>query len=622
MLYEKAKWIWPNAAPQPNEYAYFEEGFDFSGGQAVLKLAADTDYIAWVNGQRVGFGQYAGYPFEKYFDELDITPWCVAGANTLAITVRYEGCKSLTHIDDGAGLIFTVEIDDVPVCFSGAHTKCGYDNRYVQHDLRRITSQLGRASDMRAGSCEITGTAVTLERTRNIRKRPVEKTEILEPVEAVLIDPEKRIYDLGRETAGYLYLKVNSPKAAKFSVAYGEHLADGQVRHEIGHRKFWLEFHTAPGENEFCQLFIRLAGRYLQILDGEDVTVEAIGLLPTRYPLTEKDTHLEGLDKQIYDTCVRTLRLCMNTHYEDCPWREQALYVLDSRNQMLCGYYAFEETVFARESLILMAKGLRKEGLLELTYPAVDTPAIPFFSVMYPVAVYEYVQHTGDRSILEHTMGTMQTIMQTIAAQIADNGLIREFDSPFWNFYEWTEGSDGAGTLRNDAPRPEKYHLIMNCAYLYSGKRFAELCEMAGVTFKLNEAAMKKAIEDTFFNEQTGLFCLSTLDPDMSSQLGNAMALLVGLGDGRTAEAIKNDGNLVPATLSMLGYVYDALLEQDPANREFILADIRRNYSHMLSCGATSFWETIEGVEYGSGAGSLCHGWSAMPIYYYNILNV
>ena len=36
----------------------------------------------------------------------------------------------------------------------------------------------------------------------------------------------------------------------------------------------------------------------------------------------------------------------MHEHYEDTPWREQAFYVADSRNQALCGYYAFGEYRF------------------------------------------------------------------------------------------------------------------------------------------------------------------------------------------------------------------------------------------------------------------------------------
>lgn len=37
----------------------------------------------------------------------------------------------------------------------------------------------------------------------------------------------------------------------------------------------------------------------------------------------------------------------------------------------------------------------------------------------------------------------------------------------------------------------------------------------------------------------------------------------------------------------------------------------------MLFDGATSFWETLIGSEDFNGAGSLCHGWSAIPVYLY-----
>ena len=60
----------------------------------------------------------------------------------------------------------------------------------------------------------------------------------------------------------------------------------------------------------------------------------------------------------------------MHEHYEDCPWREQALYAMDSRNQMLCGYYVFQNKEFAASSLRLLALGQREDGLLELCAPA------------------------------------------------------------------------------------------------------------------------------------------------------------------------------------------------------------------------------------------------------------
>ena len=76
-------------------------------------------------------------------------------------------------------------------------------------------------------------------------------------------------------------------------------------------------------------------------------------------------------------------------------------------------------------------------------------------------------------------------------------------------------------------------------------------------------------------------------------------------------------------TLSMNIFRFDALLS---VNKEkysgFILQEIDRIYGKMLQEGATSFWETEKGAEDFDGAGSLCHGWSAIPIYYYHILKI
>ena len=41
----------------------------------------------------------------------------------------------------------------------------------------------------------------------------------------------------------------------------------------------------------------------------------------------------------------------------------------------------------------------------------------------------------------------------------------------------------------------------------------------------------------------------------------------------------------------------------------------------MLDHGATTVWEDDEGAAAFDNAGSLCHGWSAIPIYYFHLLN-
>ena len=622
MFDKNAKWIWINDNPKHNEYAVFEQKFDFCGKNAVFTICAEMDYVLYVNGKLAGFGQFAGYPQHKYYDELDITDLCEEGENTFTLTVRYEGVNSHTHITDGAGVIFSLCVDGNTVTYSHEGTMGGYDNRYVQNVTRKITGQIGYACDMRVGDyiCDIA--CAQVEKSYNLMPRPVKKTVVEDFVEGKLIDKNKNLYDIGRETAGYLCVKFKAEKSVTAKITYGQHIVDGGVRYIIGDRDFSLDFEMPEGTHEFCQYFTRISCRYLQAILPEGVTILSIGVMPYIYPLNETPLKLDNaLDQKIYDTCVRTLRLCMNMHYEDTPWREQALYVLDSRNQMLCGYHTFAETEFQRANLELIAKGARDDGMLELTYPSKDTPAIPFFSVMYPVEVYEYIKHTGDKSILDSTMPTMLKIMQNFKDRIEDNGLIKSLEAPYWNFYEWTNGSADAIPTQLAYKYVPYYHLILNCAFVYSGKMFGKMCDMAGVEFDCDFESIKAAINKEFFDATDGNFVLRTDDRSIKSQLGNSFALLIGLGDERTVKAIKDDESLIETSLSMLVYKYDALLAANPNNKEFILNEIREQYGFMLDQGATSFWETIKGEADFSNAGSLCHGWSALPAYYYHLFS-
>ena len=615
-MFKNARWIWQKDGSSPDQYLSFKQKFIARGNPLTLRVCAETNYIAYLNGKRVAFGQFAGYKTEKYFDEILLKD-CKKGENILEFTVFYEGVDSATHIADKGGIIYSVLEGEKEICFSNCKDAvCGLHTGYIHGRKKFITVQLGYTSSMTSRGTEIIyETPVEVDLTRNLLPRPVKKLVEEDVVYGKLLDVKGReIYDLGRETVGYIVLEVESEGDSDVTVAYGEHLKDGCVRYSIDGREFSLRFNCKNGNNQFEQLFVRVAGRYLEVFTNGNAKIKNIGLIPVIYPQEERENFLSGVEKDIYDVCVRTLRLCMHEHYEDCPWREQALYVLDGRNQMLCGYYAFKDSSFQRANLAFMSKGRRNDGLLELTYPAVNTPAIPFFSVMYPVAVWEYVEHTEDKTLLDEVMPTALEIMSVFKSKIDDNGRIANFPLPYWNFYEWSQGADGS--FGKDLSG--RYDLILNCAFLYSYERFKKLCDIKGIAFDVDVEKMKMAIKDKFYDSERGKYFLSDHGERVYSQLGNAFAFLVGLSGDNVVNAVKGEG-VVPATLSMLGYVYDALLLCE-GNEQFVLDDIKEKYVYMLSEGATSVWETILGDADFDNSGSLCHGWSAMPIYFYNKL--
>ena len=104
--------------------------------------------------------------------------------------------------------------------------------------------------------------------------------------------------------------------------------------------------------------------------------------------------------------------------------------------------------------------------------------------------------------------------------------------------------------------------------------------------------------------------------PDHFCELTQALALLSGAATGDRATALRRAlaaGSIeIPTTLSYALFKYEAMIA-DPAFRRGAVEDCLHTWGQMTLAGATSFWETIRGAADFDNAGSLCHGWSAVP---------
>ncbi len=625
------KWIWQNTNNNSDEYVKFVEEFSLENTNALLTISCDSNYNAYLNGELIAFGQNADYPHFKMCDKIDLSAYAKKGKNLLVIVVWYHGENTQCYIKGNAGLYYKVESNGKLICFSSENTKCAVAKDFVCYKKRFITGQLGLSYcyDSRyydgydckdyapkgfENAVEIQGISYDLHENK-IKKlvlRPLKK--------ATLIHQEKKIFDLERESVGFLQCRIKAPEGKLIRIAYGEHLDDGEVRWKIGNRNFTVEL-IANGEFfEFKNAFRRLGCRYLQVLD--DCEIDYIGIRGTDYPVKRiphifKDEELQ----KIYDVSVHTLELCMHEHYEDTPWREQCLYAMDSRNQMLFGYEAFGETEFARANLELMGKGVKADGLLPLCFPAGCDVPIPFFSLIYLKAMLEYAEFSKDCSLLEEYYPILTGIVDAFLHRQEENSLIAAMQN-YWNFYEWSSGMDGMTNeefLRESDSK--RYDLPLNCFVVLALYDLRKICALINIPFAYEEKleGLKKAIGN-FYMPEKGIYRTYLYEEEEHvSKLANALAILA-LPDSaynkEIAAFIMADNGYEEITLSMKVFEFDALLSVDEKNGGYVVEKIRKDYGYMLSKGATSFWETIVGASDFDNAGSLCHGWSALPVYY------
>ena len=628
--FHHAKWIFANTNVCDDLYTDYRQCFSYKGGEVTLILSADSDYTLYINGTYVASNQYGDFEHYKICDEIDLTPYLTLGENTLELTVYYCGTNLQRYRRGTAGVIFEGFCEGSSLFSSGTHTLSRKNPAYTSGRCQLITPQLGYTFHYDATKETEDGFSPSLEieKKTTFFPRPIQKLRICQPrpvLEQKKIAPLTYLIDFGVEVVGLATLRFTSPCVQTVTVAYGESLSDGRVRRKIHNRDFSFTYRAKAGKNDFTNYMLRLGCRYLEVTVEEDIDIFYIGLLPQVYVAATRDDICveEGLPYDIYSISVRTLHLCMMEHYVDTPWREQCLYAFDSRNQMLAGYRVFKNKnyLYARSNLVLLSEDRREDGLLSICAPSGVSLAIPSFSIYYIIAMYEYTKETGDISLAREYLFKIEEILHAFLKRRNENGLILTFsDKDKWNFYDWSPYL--SGELYEESE--EVADLILNTLVLMGLDAYEKMCALTdrSPAFVGESEALRLAIREHFLTED-GAFTHMEGKRILTS-LGNALAILTGTVQGDEARALADrlaNGEFTPASLSMKIWVYDALLLVDEERyREMILGDIEERYDLMIDTGTV--WETEEGDDAFDGAGSLCHGWSAVPVYIYHRLGI
>ncbi|MBQ9976640.1 MAG: hypothetical protein IJP16_09015 [Clostridia bacterium] len=441
--------------------------------------------------------------------------------------------------------------------------------------------------------------------------------------------------DLKQNTVGYPSFDINVDEDARMVVSYGEHVLDMRPRSNPATYQFAYEVTLKKGNNKIVFPFRRTACRYfMALIYTHSATVSYLGMKECLYPI-ESPAQFECSDSihtKIFEVAQRTLRLCMHDHYEDCPSREQAMYIMDSQIQVLCGYYALGEYKFPKSCLEMLLNSFRDDDFFDMIAPGVSVHTIPCFSINYIPLVWEYYMFSGDKDILYKTAPYMKRIInERLSYMNKEIGLI---PSPrgkkFWNFTEWQKGNDGV-VGANDATclEYELFNMSYNTFYSLVCSAYSKCCREIGLedearTFDSIRDNLNKSIHKVFWDEEKSAYkSVLSYERDLPvyyTELANALAVCAGVcPDECVSDALSKlaSGELLKITTSHARYKYDALMKQPEKYALYVMKEIEDIWGGMIYKGATSFWETENGPLDFSLSGSMCHGWSTIPIYVY-----
>ena len=506
--------IWIDSENKKDEYVDFYPEVSFqSGATYTLRIVCDTDRAIYLDDKLISFGQYADYPLTPVYEDILLL---ANPESKLKITVWHSGIDSQTHVGTEAYVAFCIFENDNIVYSSSSQTLCRLTPEYIQHQCKIITSQMGAGFAMTSRS-NVSELEKAIEKDieiNSLRKRTTKPLYLDTAIDAKIIKygfcniecdediafmmakashqesnecPNGYFYlfDLGQECVGFPEISFESDSECDVLIGWGEHIKDGECRAAIHSRRFTTKILAKCGENHYFPVLRRFGLRYMQLyFTSTNIKNVKLKFYPTLLPVEIKDMKFSGekaaLRKKIRDTAIHTLRCCMHEHYEDCPWREQALYTLDSRNQMLAGYEVFKDknAPFVRANLDLISRGVRKDGILALCYPAgLDYP-IPFYTLAYLMQMDEYIINTEDTTLAEEKFDILVDLLDIFYSRSGENGLAKRFpDSQgYWNFYEWSKHLSGSPKSKELDVGEQPFEANLSAALSLASQAMSNIC--------------------------------------------------------------------------------------------------------------------------------------------------
>ncbi len=432
------------------------------------------------------------------------------------------------------------------------------------------------------------------------------------------------LYDLGEQAIGYLELDLIASAGVEIDIYAVEFIApDGEIQHTWGNRN-GMRYITREGHNHFISTR-RRSGRYFFItLRNQDapVHIRQIRLIAATYPVSAvdgfrcSDEHLN----QIWEISARTLRLCMEDTFTDCPLYEQTLWVGDARNEALFAFSAFGTSDIAKRCARLAGQSLERYPIVGSQVPTCWDVLLPAWSFLWGISIWDIYEFTGDGEFLREMWPAVIRNLQG-ASNLRDtqHGL---FKGPFWNMFDWS-GID------------DNHEIVLHNSMLFVGAVNAALA-CAEVLHDRHQQAWLTELREALCGAINRLW-----DPEKGAYPDSIHA------DGTVSEAVSQHTSFLallydilpqahreaalavlldpPADVTQVGspfamlYYYEAL--EKTGRPDAILSSIRDAYIPMLEAGATTVWEVFPSSESRPGGfptRSHCHAWSSAPVYYLN----
>ena len=432
------------------------------------------------------------------------------------------------------------------------------------------------------------------------------------------------ICDLGAQDVGYWNFMLNAPRGTIVDIAAAEYRnADGVIQ-PTG---YWylnsMRYICCEGFNRFTS-YQRRSGRYLVVTlrnFSSPVRFRSLRLVESTYPVVQQCGFRcsDPLLDRIYEISARTLKLCMEDTFTDCPLYEQTFWVGDARSEALFAMASVGAYDLARHCLKLVGESEDHLPFIGCQIPSGWQAQIPAQGLMWVLAAEDYFRESGDAAFIAELWPRIAELLRrALALRSPKTGLMKTGD---WNFLEWSD------------TKTEYPTMLYNSQLLIGALHSAEF--LAGELGRDSEQEQLRrhrqevtaAVNACWSERHLAYYNALDADDQPVEEFAVHTSILALLFDAMPpgAEAAVKANILTRRhDLCQCGspfftfYLHQALEKLDMPDESY--QRIRGDYLPMLKEDATTVWESFPGAvldrmeDNPFPTRSHCHAWSSIPL--------
>ncbi|RDV27373.1 glycoside hydrolase [Alteromonas aestuariivivens] len=632
----EAEWIWKKERfTDPNSWMAFRKEVNLAETQdkTIAYISADTKYWLWINGEMVVFeGSYTGGPSpvkpsprvdffsiasNKYYDQVDITPYLKKGKNTIAALTWYygdEGQKGTYISSRRGGFIFQAKAGNTLILSDDSwkiNPHPAYDKKVIKKPPYRVAAwsikydARNDMDDWSAGAWYMPGYDDSQwQNARTFRPPPREPFFDLYPSEIPILNNYGLANCTNYPESAFPFVSDGETIECKldfnknFTPYFDIEAEAGQAIHITSNMRLnTIEtFYTTKAGRQQFESYSWLNGRIIEYTIPAGVTVHGLKYRWTGVGSTPG--HFESDDPwftRIWQMAENTLYICARDNFMDTPDRERGLWIGDVADQASYLFYSMDQPgrdLLKKAIKVTMAFSDSESGIFAGLGPG-RFRELPAQSLQFiEQGVWHYYYNTGDLDTLEYAYPYVHNYLTLW--ELKENGLATTRNGA-WNWTDWGPQD----TIDYDAIQNALYY----SALVAARKMAVALGDSTHIGFYDQRIdSIKAAYQQHYW--QDGFF---SSDPEkFKDDRANAIAILFGLAEPSQYQQIV-DNVLVPNQFASPHFewmVYNAMA-------------IAGRYDEALARMKTRYGEQVDNqerstlTEYMTGKGTENHAWNA-----------